>query len=155
MLQKHEVPLSAIPCLQYRRALETEVTNKQVPANNSEQNSANMTNGKHTVLFFSLLPVPKTYHSRSIYILIHKYIWCKKEILNWNCSQTKLRDHKQDCFYLILNSFKFSFICLRPQILCRFVLPMSKILYYHSYSCIFLPSHNLCIQLAKDRINGD
>ncbi|KAJ9582352.1 hypothetical protein L9F63_003312 [Diploptera punctata] len=45
--RKHEVPLSAIPCLQYRRALETETANKQVPPNNSDQNSANMTNGFH------------------------------------------------------------------------------------------------------------
>ncbi|PSN51364.1 hypothetical protein C0J52_07928 [Blattella germanica] len=43
--RKHEVPLSAIPCLQYRRALEAEQNKQQAPASNSEPNSSTVTNG--------------------------------------------------------------------------------------------------------------
>jgi hypothetical protein len=47
LLQKHEVPLSAVPCLQYRRALEAEALNKlQVPTAISDPAAANVTNGK-------------------------------------------------------------------------------------------------------------
>jgi hypothetical protein len=46
-LQKHEVPLSAIPCLQYRRALEAEASNKPpAPTAISDPATAIITNGK-------------------------------------------------------------------------------------------------------------
>ena len=38
-MQKHEVPISAIPCLQYRKELEKENEQKQI--NNNNQKSVN------------------------------------------------------------------------------------------------------------------
>ncbi|KDR19996.1 microprocessor complex subunit DGCR8 isoform X2 [Zootermopsis nevadensis] len=49
--RKHEVPLSAIPCLQYQRALETEAVNKQqMPTANSDPAATNIMNGDRNSL---------------------------------------------------------------------------------------------------------